>query len=261
MLSSTGVEESPGSRSDEPVGLGLASEVLAFGELAPLDTSSLRDRARRSIRASIVAGEIEAGEIYPVTHFATKLGVSATPIREALFDLAGAGIVQSVRNRGFRVPVLSDSDLDELLDLRMLLERPAVVRFAAKRGLADPRELRRLAADISVHAKRGDILAFLSSDRHFHGELLRRSENKRLAAIVMDLRDQTRLYGLARLAESGRLEESAREHTELLAAIEAGDGPAANHLITKHLHHTRGVWAGREELEVASDSVPGPGRG
>jgi len=261
MQSKTGEERSPEAEDQKPVGLGVAHEDPPVGELAPLDTASLRDRARRSIRASIVAGEIEAGQIYPVTHFASKLGVSATPIREALFDLAGAGIVQSVRNRGFRVPVLNDSDLDELLDLRMLLERPAVVRFAEKRALGDPREFRRLAAEISEHAKHGDILAFLSADRHFHGELLRRSENKRLAAIVMDLRDQTRLYGLARLAESGRLVESAREHTQLLAAIEAGDGSEANRLITRHLHHTRGVWAGREEFEVVADSGPGGGRG
>ena len=254
------LEGSAASGIDESGDPGVAAEDLAVGELAPLDTTSLRDRARRSIRASIVAGEIEAGQIYPIAHFASKLGVSATPIREALFDLAGTGIVEFVRNRGFRVPVLSDSDLDELLDLRLLLERAAVVRVAESRALCDPGTLRRLAAEILMHAKNRDILAFLSADRHFHRELLRRSDNKRLASIVTDLRDKTRLYGLMRLAESGRLLESAREHTELLVAIEGGDGAEAHRLITRHLQHTRGIWAGREESDRGAETRPDNGR-
>src|ERR1700716_3504844 len=103
----------------------------ATSQLAPLDRSSLRDQASQSIRASISAGEFEAGRIYPVAFFANKLGFSATPIREALFDLVGASLIEAVRNRGFRVPIRSERELDELFDLRMLLERPAVVRLAA----------------------------------------------------------------------------------------------------------------------------------
>ncbi len=103
----------------------------------PLDRSSLRRQASQSIRASIASGEFEAGTIYPVAFFADRLGVSATPIREALFDLVGANLIEAVRNRGFRVPVRSERELDELFDLRMLLERPAVVRLAAKAGHDD----------------------------------------------------------------------------------------------------------------------------
>ena len=93
-------------------------------QLAPLDRSSLRDQASQSIRASVAAGEFEAGKIYPVAFFESKLGVSATPIREALFDLVGANLIEVVRNRGFRVPLRSERELDELDDLRMLLGVP-----------------------------------------------------------------------------------------------------------------------------------------
>jgi DNA-binding GntR family transcriptional regulator len=200
-----------------------------------------------------VTGEIESGQIYPIAHFSSKLGVSATPIREALFDLAGAGIVEIVRNRGFRVPALTDRDLDEIQDLRLLLERTAVVRVAENEGLPNARKLRRLAAEILAHAQKRDIHGFLSADRHFHGELIRRSDNKRLASIVTDLRDQQRLYGLPLLAESGRLLASAREHTDILAAIERRDGAKVYRLMTQHLLHTRGAWAGLEEAAFGSD--------
>ncbi|MHB8394740.1 MAG: GntR family transcriptional regulator [Candidatus Dormibacteria bacterium] len=226
---------------------GAADEGAPEAELSPLDTTSLRDRARHAIWASIVAGEVEAGQIYPVAHFTARLGVSATPIREALFDLTGTGIVEVVRNRGFRVPVITDRDLDNLLDLRMMLERPAVVRVAEQNLLGDPSELRELAEAILERARRGDISSFLSADRHFHGELLQRAGNPRLTEIVMNLRDQTRLYGLGHLAESGRLVESARIHVDLLEALERGDGAAADNLMQRHLRHTRGEWAGMSE--------------
>lgn len=217
------------------------------GQAARLDTASLRHRARAAIRASIVAGKVEAGTIYPVVHFAEWLGVSATPIREALFDLAGAGLVEVVRNRGFRVPLLSEEDLDDLFAIRMMLERPAVVTVAAVHGLQDSTHLRRLAREVERHAASGDVIAFLAADRDFHYQLLAAHSNRRLIDMIMELRDHTRLHGLQLLAHSGRLLESARIHTELLTAVETQDIAAADTLIVRHLRHTRGVWAGRGE--------------
>lgn len=242
-----------------PTGSGVEEGyALPEAELAPLDTASLRDRARRSIRASIVAGEVEAGRIYPVAHFVAKLGVSATPIREALFDLAGAGIVQAVRNRGFMVPVLDEEDLDQLLDLRMLLERPAVVRLVRRGTLGDPAPLRALADEVVACARAGDVLSFLAADRRLHGELLRRAGNPRLTAIVMNLRDQVRLYGLSRLAEAGVLVQSALIHIDLLTALEAGDPDEVDRQMERHLLHTRGDWAGAGKT---ADLTPEAGHG
>ncbi len=217
------------------------------GWLAPLGRSSLRDQARESIRASIAAGEFEAGKIYPVAFFENRLGVSATPIREALFDLAGASLIEAVHNRGFRVPILSDSELDELYDLRMLLERPAVVRLATKGNLGDLGHLRRMAQAIEREATRGDVRRFLVADRQFHHELLSLGDNQRLTDIVMGLRDQARLYGLTSLALEGRLVASARLHLEMLSAIETGDVTRADESIVRHLGYTRGEWAAPSE--------------
>jgi DNA-binding GntR family transcriptional regulator len=220
-----------------------------------LDRSSLRDQASQAIRASIAAGEFEAGKIYPVAFFAERLGVSATPIREALFDLVGANLIEAVRNRGFRVPIRSERELDELFDLRMMLERPAVVRLAAAPQLGDLSRIREISERMEQEAARADVRRFLISDRHFHQELLLLGDNHRLIEIIMGLRDQTRLYGLASIAFAGRLLASAQLHREMLDAIEARDTKAADESIVRHLGLTRGEWAGTLERHVPQPGI------
>jgi DNA-binding FadR family transcriptional regulator len=75
---------------------------------------SLREQAREALRARIVLGQIEPGEVRSVISLAEELGVSVTPVREAVMDLAHHGMVEVIRNRGFRVPQLSEHDLDEI---------------------------------------------------------------------------------------------------------------------------------------------------
>src|SRR5262249_41410847 len=100
--------------------------------LSVIVQSSLGEEGRRSIRAGVGTGEIMPGEIYSAPSLASRLGVSATPVREALLDLANEGLVEPVRNRGFRVVVLDDSDLDEIFELRTMLEVPSVGRIAGR---------------------------------------------------------------------------------------------------------------------------------
>ncbi len=216
-------------------------------ELERLETTSLRARARESIRASIVAGELEEGQFYPVVYLAERLGVSVTPIREALFDLGSAGLVEVIRSRGFRVPPLTDHDLDELFELRQLVELPAVVRIARERSVKDPESLRELARTTERYADQGDLVPFIRSDRTFHLGLLAVLGNNRLVDFVATLRDQTRLHGMKHMAETGNLAASAQEHIALLDAVIGGDAEATEGLMGRHLVHTRGLWAGRLE--------------
>lgn len=185
-------------------------------------------------------------QIYPVSYFGSRLGVSATPIREALFDLAGEGLVEVVRNRGFRVPRLSDQDLDELYELRVMLEVPAVGRAAAAPE-SGSNDLRKLAAKLVSHAERREVAEFLWADRTFHLAILEGLGNRQLVDLVASLRDRTRLRGIADMATSGILVETASEHLELLDALRTHDQLAAEAWMRHHLRHVRGTWAGRAE--------------
>jgi DNA-binding GntR family transcriptional regulator len=210
--------------------------------------STLSALAKDAILIRIVTGDFVAGQVYSAPALAAALGVSATPVREALLELAGGGLVEAVPNKGYRIVDVTQDDLDEILQIRLMLEVPAAAEVARLGTAADqmPR-FRTLANDIERHAEDGDVPSFLEADRQFHLGLLETLGNGRLTDIVSRLRYQARLYGLAELAERGELKESALEHGKLLDAISADDPGATAAIMTHHLQHTRGIWAGKSE--------------
>src|SRR5205807_8566867 len=115
-----------------------------------LGHNSLREQVSHALRAALIAGELRPGVVYSAPVLAAGFGVSATPVREAMLDLAKEGLVEVVRNKGFRVTELSDRDLDELTELRMLIEVPTTARLAGRLDGAALAELRELAGAIEV---------------------------------------------------------------------------------------------------------------
>ncbi|WP_181788332.1 GntR family transcriptional regulator [Streptomyces phytophilus] len=208
---------------------------------------SLREQAREALRARIVLGQIEPGEVRSVIGLAEELGVSITPVREAVMDLANHGMVEVIRNRGFRVPRLGEHDLDEIFHLRTLLEAPAMADVVRVLDGAPVPRFRRLAEEITAAARDGDLPVFLDKDRQFHLGLLELLGNGRLVVMVARLRDQARMQGLRKLAAQGGLTQSGEEHIALVDAIEAGEGERAVELMRAHLAHSRGIWAGHAE--------------
>jgi DNA-binding GntR family transcriptional regulator len=219
----------------------------------PVVLDSLRAQVARRIRAAIVTGEIESGRVYSARAYAEMLGVSPTPVREALVDLATDGLVVSVRNRGFLVPEPTDKDLDEIFELRMMLEVPAVSGLAGHQERADLVDLKKTADRIATCAAESDLAGFLDHDRSFHLELLTLAGNRHLVDTVRRLRDEVRLVGLPGLAVSGELAESAREHQKILDLIAKDRPDELAALMRQHLTHTRGIWAGQRELEVETE--------
>jgi len=212
-----------------------------------LPRTKLRDAAASEIRAQIIAGTLRPGVLYSVSTIAGQLQVSATPVREAILDLAKDDLVEMVRNRGFRVRVLSDKDLDELVDLRLVLEVPAMGRLAAMKPTPDLSDFRPMARELERQASDGDMVGFVALDRQFHLGLTALVGNQRWVNMVGMLRDQTRLLGLSDLQGATELIDSAREHEQLLDLVLAGDVPGTEALMTRHLQHARGLWAGRPE--------------
>jgi len=214
--------------------------------------SRLSALAKGSIRARINSGEITAGKIYSVPSLAETLGVSVTPVREAMLDLVAEGLIEAVPNRGFRVIEPTPRDLDEIFELRLMLEVPATAALAAKPSDAlDIEAHLRRAEAIEHHAGAGDTAGFLQADREFHLSIVGASGNQRLVELVSRLRDQARLYGVEQLARLGRLEASAREHRDIVEGIRRGDVDGVTELVIRHLRHTRGIWAGVSESPTA----------
>jgi DNA-binding GntR family transcriptional regulator len=209
----------------------------------PIARSSLRESAARILRSEIVSGAIRPDEIYAIGDIAAELGTSPTPVREALVDLVAQGLVVMVRNRGFRVYEFTEQDVDELFELRAMLEAPAMAKLAGLQPRPDLTTARDLADQTVAAAVAGDVHEFLAIDRDFHLHLTGLLGNERLVNIVAQLRDQTRLYGMSHELPREKASGSAHDHIELTDAIAAGHAAEAEAIMRCHLDQIRVDWA------------------
>jgi DNA-binding GntR family transcriptional regulator len=208
---------------------------------------NLREEITATLRGAVISGELQPGVVYSAPSLAEQFGVSPTPVREAMLDLTKEGLVQVARNKGFRVTQLSPAELDNITEIRALLEVPAI-RKITETG-ADPaviKSLRPLAVAIEDAARRSDFIAHVAIDMEFHLALLELTGNPRLVDIVRSLRTSSRLYGLKTLTVGSALLDSSHEHAELLDLIEAGDADGAANLMRRHIGHVRGIWAAKD---------------
>lgn len=204
--------------------------------------ATLRERLVAEVRASIISGQMSPGEVYSAPVIAAQYEVSVTPVREALLDLVKEGLLTPVRNKGFRVVEPSEADLDEIAEVRDLLEPAAVGQIARSATSEQLAKLRALAAEIARYARQGSIEEYLQADRNFHLAVVEATGNSRLVEIIARLRSQARLFGLQKIAEAGQLEASSRDHDEILEAIENRDPDRAEKLMRAHLGHARTDW-------------------
>jgi DNA-binding GntR family transcriptional regulator len=148
---------------------------------------------------------------------------------------------------------VSEADLDQISQIRLLVEVPTMGQVAKLLTAEKIAELNALGQAIEEAAQQGNLIEYLDCDRKFHAQLISAIANPRLTDLVDRLRRQARLFGLQELADTGKLVASAQEHRTLLRVLQSGDVAASESLMTAHIAHTRGLWAGR------SDEAPGPG--
>ncbi|HVR06395.1 MAG TPA: GntR family transcriptional regulator [Solirubrobacteraceae bacterium] len=193
----------------------------AAAGLAPIGQQrGLSAQAREELRRAIVEGRLPPGSLTSVRALSDALGISRTPVREALVDLAKEGMVSFERSRGVRICDSKSHDILEIFQLRRMIEIPAL-REAVRRFSEDDVHLlgRELAA---MRAHLDDERAFMAHDRAFHRVPLQVLGNARMIAIVESLRDQTRVRGLSTVGYSRDLEAICAEHEAIHDAVNAG---------------------------------------
>jgi DNA-binding GntR family transcriptional regulator len=205
---------------------------------------TVRGQVIDALRAAVITGQMMPGTIYSAPALAAQFGVSATPVREAMLQLAKEGLVTTVRNRGFQIREPSERELDEVTEIRLLVEVPATLKAAQNLRPADAASLRALAQQIVDCAGEKDLIGYIEHDRRFHLTLLAACGNRQLVTIVGELRDRSRLYGLQQLSERGELVSSAAEHLQLVDVIDRGDLAELERRMRTHIGHVRGKWAG-----------------
>lgn len=226
--------------------------------LAPLSGTSisLTDQVMAAVRDAVRSGALVPGELYSTYQVADLLGVSRSPVREALVRLADIGMVQLERNRGFRVVLPEPRQIAEIFHLRLLLEVPAARRAAQRPApelmAALSRELDRMRAAARAHDER----LFMRHDQRLHDLILDVSGNERLTGLIDGLRDITRLLGASTVDRSRSLADIAAEHDPIVAAIIAGDADAAAKAQHRHITHTGRLLVTQAVGENADDADP-----
>jgi DNA-binding GntR family transcriptional regulator len=216
---------------------------------------SLREQIEESLTAAIIAGEVAPHELLTVPVLAQEYDVSATPVREAMLNLARRGFVSPVRNRGFRVREVGRDELEHLVRTRRMLECPPMLEIAPTFDASTRATFDELVEAIDASAEARDFATYVRSDKAFHLGLLALLGNPVLVEVVGNLRDQTRTVGLASAITPEHFRASIDEHAELLDLLEAGDGEAAAALMHRHVGHVLGWWSGEPEDPAAPVSL------
>ncbi|MFD4574479.1 GntR family transcriptional regulator [Streptomyces sp. NPDC058417] len=221
-------------------GTGTGSGAGAAPGLRPVvRRTSVRGQILDALRTALVSGDLVPGEVYSAPVLGERFGVSATPVREAMQQLAQEGAVEVVPNRGFRVVVRGSRELAELAEVRALIEVPVMLRLARTVPADGWARMRPLAEATIRAAASGCRATYAESDRVFHRALLGLAGNEQLVAVAEDLhrRSQWPLVG----GQPGRgradLVADAAEHMALLEALAAGDLDAVQALVREHFTH------------------------
>jgi DNA-binding GntR family transcriptional regulator len=198
-----------------------------------------RDKALHYLRETVLADPAVQGTFLSELELAERIGISRTPVREALLLLVADGLVEMLPGRGAYVPPLSGRQIRELVELRGLIERHAATRAIAAGTVPLPALRSALAEQAELAATGEDASAFIDRDVRFHQALVDAAGSGLLASTYAGLRVRQRRLGIAALHRSAdRQQAVCREHERIVTALADGDGPAALRAIDEHLELT-----------------------
>lgn len=196
---------------------------------------SLKDLAYLEIKKQLLSGGMRRESVYSANQFAEILGISRTPAREALLQLASEGHLVAVEGRGFRIKNYSDKEIRDFFEARRLVETYVVERVAGNLAPEQLSELDENLRRMNDLARRGELDAFLETDKEFHTGLVRRYDNLLLESLMDRIRSHIAIFGLAAISHEGRIQEVLREHHAVIHALHEGNKEAAAAAMREHL--------------------------
>jgi len=211
----------------------------------------LRDRAYAHIHSRMMAGDLEPGSQVSELALAREIGISRTPVREALRRLQHEGLVEAVPRFGTVVRAPDRRELEELYEMREALEAFAAARAAERIGDEDLAALQTLVDDMASvatelrksggHTLEGAALKrFLAADMGFHLRLFQVAGNRRILKSVVESRLLTGIFGARRQDHTLEvLQEAGRFHGKIVAALRRRDAREAGRLVRDHVRHSK----------------------
>jgi DNA-binding GntR family transcriptional regulator len=200
--------------------------------------TGLHEHAAKKLRTLIVRGNLLPGEPLLEVNLSQALGISRTPLREALKQLAAEGLVELQLNRSAVVAPLRRDELTELFEAVSGIERCAAELAAIRMTAQDVERLEALQMRIERHHRRGELRDYFEVNQQIHGTIVGFARNSVLKASHDALLSRVERARLFALSADGRWEESVREHRQVLAALKARDAEHAGRLLAHHVRRT-----------------------
>ena len=209
-----------------------------------------------ALKTEIIKGSLKPGTKLSEGKIAKQLGVSRTPIRETLMQLAAEGFVKMNPNQAVVVSNASLEDVQEVLQIRGVLEGLAA-RLATKTiNEEEIKELEKYQKRMEHYTNKDDVLAFSEMDAEFHELILNICGNNRLIQIRKNLSEQAHRYRIRSLSVPGRLKYSLKEHQEIIEALKRKDAEQADRLSQKHIENVlANILAHKEKEEDKNENA------
>lgn len=195
----------------------------------------LRDVVFHTLRQAILKGELKPGERLMEIKLANQLGVSRTPIREAIRMLELEGLVIMVPRKGAQVAKITEKDLKDVLEVRLGLEELAT-RLACQRiNREQLEELYRASRNFEKLLDSNNLQALAEADVAYHDVIYKATDNPRLVQLLNNLREQMYRYRIEYLKDSGVRRSLVEEHDAIFRSVKAGDSRGAQMMIREHI--------------------------
>ncbi|HIY55257.1 MAG TPA: GntR family transcriptional regulator [Candidatus Dorea merdavium] len=197
----------------------------------------LRDVVFNTLRQAILRGELKPGERLMEIQLANKLGVSRTPVREAIRKLELEGLVLMIPRKGAEVADISEKSLKDVLEVREALEELAARLACDKITKEGINRLKEAAQDFRSALKSNDITQMAEADVRFHDVICNATENQKLGQLLNNLREQMYRYRIEYLKDQQVYEKLLSEHEEIIRHIEKGEKDEAARVVSRHIEN------------------------
>lgn len=209
-----------------------ANSNVSMNEYLPL-----RDVVFNTLRQAILRGELKPGERLMEIQLANKLGVSRTPVREAIRKLELEGLVLMIPRKGAEVADISEKSLKDVLEVREALEELAARLACDKITKEGINRLKEAAQDFRSALKSNDITQMAEADVRFHDVICNATENQKLGQLLNNLREQMYRYRIEYLKDQQVYEKLLSEHEEIIRHIEKGEKDEAARVVSRHIEN------------------------
>lgn len=197
----------------------------------------LRDVVFNTLRNAILRGDLKPGERLMEMHLANKLGVSRTPIREAIRMLEHEGLAVTIPRKGAQVAKMTEKDLQDVLEIRDALDELAVSMAAERMTPEQLLELKDAMKDFEIATRSGDVRRIVEADEDFHNVIYRMANNPKLENIVNNMREQTYRYRYEYVKGNSTNHQLVEEHAKIIDGFEKKDTDYVKEIMHQHLEN------------------------